>query len=126
MATNVRFLGTTEEVTVCGCCGKENLKKTVAVSIDDTDPVFYGTDCAAQALKMGVKEVRRATRKADNDKADAKAQAVAIANQEEYQLFQSYLDVKVPSMKGARFLQLQLLGGYQVAHASYLVALSNS
>jgi len=46
----VRFVGVTDEVTTCECCGKRNLKRTVAISFDGGDPVYYGTDCAARTL----------------------------------------------------------------------------
>lgn len=45
-----RFLGISDEVTTCDCCGKTNLKRTVAISFNDGSPVFYGTDCAARTL----------------------------------------------------------------------------
>lgn len=56
----VRVLGTSDEVTTCDACGKTNLKRTVALSINDSDPVYYGTDCAAQTI-YGKKSVRNAT-----------------------------------------------------------------
>lgn len=45
-----RFLGVSDEVTTCECCGKKNLKRTVAISFDGGSPVYYGTDCAARTL----------------------------------------------------------------------------
>lgn len=44
-------VGVTDEVTVCGCCGKENLKKTVVFKVDeeseiDEHYVYLGSDCA--------------------------------------------------------------------------------
>jgi hypothetical protein len=44
-----KILGISDDVTVCGCCGKSNLKKTVALDHDGA-VVHYGTDCAARAL----------------------------------------------------------------------------
>lgn len=38
-ATPVVFLGTTDDVTTCDCCGRENLKSTVALQLhDDVEP----------------------------------------------------------------------------------------
>ena len=52
---NVVYLGTSDDVTTCECCGKPDLKSTVALSVDGGDPVYYGSDCAARALGRGVK-----------------------------------------------------------------------
>jgi hypothetical protein len=49
MAATIKILGISDEVTTCGCCGKSNLKRTVALDIDG-GVVYYGTDCAAMAL----------------------------------------------------------------------------
>jgi hypothetical protein len=51
--TTIKILGISDEVTGCECCGKTNLKKTVALDIDGS-VVYYGTDCAGMAL-MGRK-----------------------------------------------------------------------
>lgn len=57
-ANHIKFLGTSDEVTTCDCCGKKDLKATVALSIGDADPVYFGVVCAARALKMPAKDVR--------------------------------------------------------------------
>lgn len=49
MAT-YKILGITDDFTACEKCGKTNLKRTVAISIDGADPVYYGTTCAAKAI----------------------------------------------------------------------------
>ena len=47
-----KLLGITDEVTTCDCCGKENLKRTFAISLDgDSDPVYFGSTCGARALR---------------------------------------------------------------------------
>jgi len=46
-----KVLGITDEKNVCECCGKINLKCTVALDSDsDTGIVYYGRDCAAKAI----------------------------------------------------------------------------
>lgn len=45
-----KALGVTDEVTVCDCCGKKNLKCTVALEMEDGSIVHYGRDCAAAAV----------------------------------------------------------------------------
>jgi len=44
-----KILGKNDEVTVCECCGKANLKLTVVMT-DGEQEVRYGRDCAARAL----------------------------------------------------------------------------
>lgn len=45
-----KVLGYTEDVCVCGCCGREDLKGTVALEIvATTEVVYFGIVCAAKA-----------------------------------------------------------------------------
>lgn len=50
------LIGSTDDVTTCDCCGKQNLKKTVILSIldddnnDNGDYAFFGSTCAENAL----------------------------------------------------------------------------
>lgn len=49
--------GITDDCTTCECCGRQNLKRTVALAPldcdgnEDGDPVYYGTSCAAVVLR---------------------------------------------------------------------------
>lgn len=48
------ILGTSDEVTTCDCCGKKNLRITVALEpTDGSGDVYYGRICAARALGWG-------------------------------------------------------------------------
>ena len=54
-------VGVTDEVSVCSCCGKENLKRTVVFETTDEwqaeggdQYVFFGTSCAAK--KRAIRE----------------------------------------------------------------------
>jgi hypothetical protein len=49
---DVKIMGITDEVTTCGCCGRNGLKKTIALEIDEV-LTHYGTQCAAKALRYG-------------------------------------------------------------------------
>lgn len=71
----VTFLGTTDEVSTCDCCGKTRLKSAVALSLDGGEAVYYGVVCAARAIGRSEKEVRAGARAADKAKAKAKAEA---------------------------------------------------
>ncbi len=67
----MKILGINDDVTVCECCGKKNLKKTVVLDRDG-EVLHYGTDCAAAALHGSKGSKNRA-------KVDLEAQAVAWA-----------------------------------------------
>lgn len=45
-----KLLGITDSVTDCDCCGKRGLKCTVAMESDHSGIVYYGRDCAGEAL----------------------------------------------------------------------------
>lgn len=49
VGNNIKFLGTSGDITTCELCGKSNLKKTVALEIDDQIK-HYGVDCAGAVL----------------------------------------------------------------------------
>jgi len=52
--SNFRILGINDDVTVCECCGKKNLKCTVVLT-DGEHEMAYGRDCAAKALRPVVR-----------------------------------------------------------------------
>lgn len=73
------ILAITDENTCCDCCGKTNLKKTVLIQINDEQPLWYGTSCAAMIMNTGIpahearwgkvsieREATNALRKAEN------------------------------------------------------------
>jgi hypothetical protein len=68
MATSpkFRFLGTTDDVIDCERCGKQNLRATVVLEALDADGnaedvVYFGSDCAARALRATGKRTTAAT-----------------------------------------------------------------
>jgi hypothetical protein len=113
----VKFLGTSDEVTTCDCCGRKNLKSTVALSIEDADPVYYGVTCAARALKMGVKEVRQATSAADLAKAAAEQAERAARFEADQKPWFAYLEAN--GTGADTFSRIQSLGGYTVAREKF-------
>ena len=61
--TRYSYLGTTDEHTTCDCCGKSDLKSTVGIrDLETGEDVFFGSTCAARALKVKVVEVRNVIR----------------------------------------------------------------
>jgi recombinational DNA repair protein (RecF pathway) len=120
-STAMRMLGTTDEVTVCDCCGRKDLKDTVAFEREDGQVMYFGCVCATRAMSWTTKEVRSSARAADKAKADAERAAREIAHKEEDSKWQSFLDAKAsgPAVKGNRFLQIQSLGGYAAASTMF-------
>lgn len=119
----VRFLGTTDERAECDCCGRANLKVTVALMFEGAaDVVFYGTTCAAKALRMPAKEVKAAAKAADDAKAAAERAVREAAWKAESDRWSAWLNSKVPSKRGEIFLQIEALGGYAAARAAYMEA----
>lgn len=49
----MKVLGIVDDVNTCDCCGKKDLKRTVALEASSGDVVYYGTTCATR--KHGVK-----------------------------------------------------------------------
>jgi hypothetical protein len=58
----MRVLGFSEEITVCDCCGKRNLKGTFGVETDSGDVLYYGSVCVGKVYgkKRGSLMVERA------------------------------------------------------------------
>ena len=76
----MRYLGTSDDVTACDCCGKTRLKSTVAIEDASENVVYYGVTCAAKALRVDVKTVRTGTRDADHAKAEATRANVKVVS----------------------------------------------
>lgn len=66
------FIGTTDEINQCGCCGRTDLKGTKVLKDNESGEfVFYGSVCGARALGWTVKEFDKAAN--DAEKARVKA-----------------------------------------------------
>ena len=91
MKTNAKLLGSGDEQTTCDCCGKQNLKLTVALEIDGA-VVRFGRDCAGRAL-LGSKSAK------NSSIVENRSRAVNLAKR----LFGTMEDVKVSDAVGARF-----------------------
>lgn len=82
-----KYLGTSDERLDCECCGKNDLKRTVAIECQETGKVWYfGTSCAAKALRTTTKEVNAAlaaltktAKAAEKERVQAEARAARAA-----------------------------------------------
>lgn len=118
------FLGTSDEVDACDCCGKSDLKRTVAVLDLDGETRYFGTTCAAKALKATVKEVKAGTLAADKAKAEAKRIEDARLSHIEFQRWEAHLVEKTGGIKdwSGRYcigMMIERLGGFKAARAGY-------
>lgn len=52
------ILGTDDAVNTCDCCGKTNLKFTVAVDVDG-ETLHYGSTCATRHTGKSAPQIRR-------------------------------------------------------------------
>ena len=61
-----RAIATSNDVTTCECCGRQNLKKTIVIqTIEDGAAMgerYYGIDCAATLTGASKKRVTQAAR----------------------------------------------------------------
>jgi hypothetical protein len=117
MSATVRFLGTTDDVTTCECCGRSDLKSTVALSIDESDPVYFGVTCAAHALRRSVKEIKAGSRAADEAKALAKRKAAAEAERIRNAPWFAFLAAQ--GTGSDTFRQIESLGGWTKANERF-------
>ncbi len=95
--------------SVCDCCGREDLKKTVKLINPEGRPVWYGVGCAARSMGTTTKTVRAAKRAAEV----AAINAEQIARNTEWRLtdasWQAFLDRAAGP--GERYDQIRKLGG---------------
>ena len=49
----------TDEITTCECCGRSELKATVAMQLSDGGILFYGRTCAARNSGKTSKQIRQ-------------------------------------------------------------------
>lgn len=119
------FLGTSDEVNECDCCGKQGLKSTVA--IHDTESgadLFFGVTCAARALKMQVADVKRGTAAADRAREEAARLAREAASRAEHARWTAHLVARTGGIRDwsgqyciARMIEA--LGGMKAARVGY-------
>jgi hypothetical protein len=64
-----RALYIDDAVTTCDCCGREGLKKTVAILLDCGGIVHYGTTCAGRNIGKDQRQIKQEIIKEQNDNA---------------------------------------------------------
>lgn len=84
-----RVKGTTDEVTECGLCGRQELKGTVVMEALDADGnedgiAYFGTSCAAKAAGWTSREVTRLATAANRTAKKEAAAAARVAGMKAY------------------------------------------
>ncbi len=104
------------------CCGKTGLKSTVALSINEGEAVYYGVTCAARALKIEAKDVRKGAR--DADAAKLRAENAARAAKFDAETKPWFLFLATNGKGTDNFSRIESLGGFKAARALYRAATS--
>lgn len=90
--TTYRVIGTTEEVNHCECCGRQDLKRTVALLDNETgDITYFGTTCAANAAGWTVNETTARIRAAEAEARAAEQARQAEAREEAGRAYHAWI-----------------------------------
>src|SRR5690606_28942982 len=106
--------------SVCDCCGREGLKKTVKLVNPEGRIVWFGVGCAAKAMSCPEKLVRKAREAAiDAETTRERAERDREWRERDAQ-WQAFLDASGPEFVRNRLRQIEALGGYAKARARFL------
>lgn len=92
-----RILGTTDDVTTCDLCGRDELKGTVVlVPLDvdgneDGEVSYFGTSCAAKAAGWTVREVNAGVKAAKAEAQTAERNRVIAEREEEKKAYTAWV-----------------------------------
>lgn len=119
------YLGTTDEVTTCDCCGKTNLKNTVAIrDLDEGEVLHFGVTCAARALKVQVADVKKGAADADRQRREEEFRRRDAENRANTALWQEWLIERTGGIYDYDrspdvFRMVQALGGFAAARVGF-------
>ena len=109
------FLGVTEEITSCDCCGKSELLCTVAMQTEDGEVVYYGRTCASR--HSGRKVEAMVSEKKKQDAVMRAAINIRIKQSPLYHALQAKfaqrVNAKLPPGKAAKEFLEPELGAFQ-------------
>lgn len=119
------YLGTTDEVTTCDCCGKTNLKNTVAIrDLDEGEVLYFGVTCAARALKVQVADVKKGAADADRQRREEEFRRRDAENRANTALWHEWLIERTGGIyeydrSPDVFRMIQALGGVAAARVGF-------
>lgn len=109
--------GVTDQVDTCECCGRQDLKRAVALSDEHGEVVFMGVVCAAAAMRLPADAVRTGAKSAQAAKDAEVAKAKAAKADEEFAAWSRFL--RTQTGKEGVFEAVQSLGGITAARALF-------
>ena len=115
--SNLKIVGVTADVSTCDCCGREDLKRAVALENGDGAVVYFGTSCAAQALQWTDKAVTAAAKKAHAEALEAAAAARRVQADLEFAAWRNWLGARTGGTDIVAMVAQ--LGGWRAARAAY-------
>ena len=89
-AATYRVLGTTDDCTTCGICGRDHLKGTVVLDTANGE-IYAGTGCAATITGRPVRDIHREARDADKAKREQAIAANIAAAKAETAMFLTWV-----------------------------------
>jgi len=110
----LRIVGITDEVSTCDCCGKNDLKRAVALEGEEGEVVFFGTTCTAIALGRDAKEVRKESKKAQDRRDEARRAAEQAKRDAEFVLWVEFARAKAGMPNAGMPEILAAMGGQWV------------
>ena len=116
--------GVTDERDSCDCCGKTGLKRTVVLADSDGEFVFFGTTCAARAMRVQVREVRAGIRNAAARQREADRRLVVERDRKRSARWVAHLIARTGGLSdyaGAPdvFGMIEACGGYAAARVGF-------
>lgn len=95
----MKILGLTDAVNTCDCCGKKNLKRTVAVEQNDGGIEYYGVICASNKhLNKTLSQIRSEAQ--ENKESYCKSLARKASKTQEYSAYvKAKADAKTQKLK---------------------------
>ena len=117
--TRFTIEGITDERDTCDCCGKSGLKRTVALADADDggEVVFFGTTCAARAMKIPAADVRKGARAAQRAKDKAAQMARVNEQAREWGIWSAWLKEQTGKTEIAE--AINAMGGFAAARAAF-------
>lgn len=103
--------------SVCDCCGREELKRTVKLINPEGRSVWYGAGCAARAMNVEKKVVTAAKKAAEDRAYELERSERQAAWKLTDAAWQAFLDRVAPGMD--RYDQIRSLGGMAKARELY-------
>jgi len=118
MTKRFDIAGISDDVDTCECCGRDNLKRTVALRDLDTGEVeFFGTTCAAHLLKMKATDLRSDARQVQRWKDEAARKARMEQARKDAAPWFRFLRESTDATEVAD--QIRELGGFAAARSKF-------